>query len=570
LKRPEQLFAVPGTEGQVWGLSVIDQKLYCAHDRGLLSIEGDDSDASLIFDAAGTWSVKPLKSGSLLLGTYAGLYELRLDTSPEIKKWEGFDISSREFHLLNENQVIVHHGYKGVFIVERNNPGEYERIFENASSSGSMAEMGEDLYFATAERVFVLDKSANQFLVNQNLTDLIRSKLDRIDRLLSTESSLWVFGSSGMMHIEKMALDNYLSNYLALGRNQRRPMLGFDNIAKAQNGYVTGGAGQYILIKDEVINLPNRNLNYHRIQLLNDEEQRLLPITGDQQLEIPSDIDALRIETYVPLHQPFSNTEYSFRTSSLNDEWTPWRDDAAFIIKPIPKGSHKIEIRSRINGEIQKETLLLDIFGRRPWYRSILAIILYILTAIGLIVISIIWINKRNKTQQRRLRIENERKLSLEKLENKAKLAELENQRLNQEVDSNNRELQLKTTNILNKNKVLTSLKTEAEHLPNSPVREKILDILNEQINSKKDWQNLQDAFKHADQRFFMKLKEEHPNLTSKDLRLCTYLRMNLTSKEIAPLFAISPKSVEVKRYRLRKKLGISSETSLNDYLAQL
>ncbi|MCB0427487.1 MAG: hypothetical protein KDD16_09310, partial [Mangrovimonas sp.] len=64
--------------------------------------------------------------------------------------------------------------------------------------------------------------------------------------------------------------------------------------------------------------------------------------------------------------------------------------------------------------------------------------------------------------------------------------------------------------------------------------------------------------------------KNNHPDLTSNDLRLCAYLRLNLTSKEIAPLLNISPKSVEVKRYRLRKKMNLPHEDSLTDYILGL
>ena len=61
-----------------------------------------------------------------------------------------------------------------------------------------------------------------------------------------------------------------------------------------------------------------------------------------------------------------------------------------------------------------------------------------------------------------------------------------------------------------------------------------------------------------------------HPELTSNDLRLCAYLRLNLSSKEIAPLLNISPRSVEVKRYRLRKKMDLKHESSLTDYILEI
>jgi DNA-binding CsgD family transcriptional regulator len=69
---------------------------------------------------------------------------------------------------------------------------------------------------------------------------------------------------------------------------------------------------------------------------------------------------------------------------------------------------------------------------------------------------------------------------------------------------------------------------------------------------------------------FLKKIKSIHPALTSNDLRLCAYLRLNLSSKEIAPLLNISPRSVEVKRYRLRKKMDLPHEANLSDYILEI
>ena len=79
--------------------------------------------------------------------------------------------------------------------------------------------------------------------------------------------------------------------------------------------------------------------------------------------------------------------------------------------------------------------------------------------------------------------------------------------------------------------------------------------LINKNLNTTDDWKLFEEAFNNADKDFLKNLKQKHPELTSNDLRLCTYLRLNLSSKEIAPLLNISSRSVEVKRYRLRKKM---------------
>ena len=69
---------------------------------------------------------------------------------------------------------------------------------------------------------------------------------------------------------------------------------------------------------------------------------------------------------------------------------------------------------------------------------------------------------------------------------------------------------------------------------------------------------------------FFLKLNDKYPKLSKNDKRLCALLRLNLSSKEIASIQNISPNSVDVNRYRLRKKLDIDSETDLSEFLNAL
>ena len=73
---------------------------------------------------------------------------------------------------------------------------------------------------------------------------------------------------------------------------------------------------------------------------------------------------------------------------------------------------------------------------------------------------------------------------------------------------------------------------------------------------------NFEDV--HAD--FLKKLKHDQPSLSADDLKLAAYLRMNLSSKEIAPLFNISIRGLENKRYRLRKKMNLSLDTNLSEF----
>ncbi len=82
-------------------------------------------------------------------------------------------------------------------------------------------------------------------------------------------------------------------------------------------------------------------------------------------------------------------------------------------------------------------------------------------------------------------------------------------------------------------------------------------------------WQEFEMRFENVYESFYQRLKEEFPGLSNSEKKLCALLRLNLSSKEIATLTSQDAKSVDMARYRLRKKLGLAQEQNLSDYLNQ-
>ncbi|MGK4568954.1 helix-turn-helix transcriptional regulator [Flavobacterium sp. 3HN19-14] len=84
---------------------------------------------------------------------------------------------------------------------------------------------------------------------------------------------------------------------------------------------------------------------------------------------------------------------------------------------------------------------------------------------------------------------------------------------------------------------------------------------------NKHEWETFETNLNQINNEFIVSLSKKYPNLTSKDIKLCVYLKMNLSSKEIAPMMNISFRGVELHRYRLRKKLGLTQEESLSKFM---
>ena len=93
---------------------------------------------------------------------------------------------------------------------------------------------------------------------------------------------------------------------------------------------------------------------------------------------------------------------------------------------------------------------------------------------------------------------------------------------------------------------------------------------LDDNKSSQDDWKIFEANFERAHEQFMKTQTNHHEELTPSDLRLCAFLRMNLSSKEIAPLMGISVCRVENHRYKLRKKLNQDGDSNLTEFIIRL
>jgi len=177
---------------------------------------------------------------------------------------------------------------------------------------------------------------------------------------------------------------------------------------------------------------------------------------------------------------------------------------------------------------------------------------------------------KYYKRQREKLLEKTKRELALKEYEIKDQKLNFLNKNLKQDIENKNKELASSTMSLIKKNEFLNKIKNELKNTSNDEKLVSVIQIIDKNINNSDDWKMFEEAFNNADKGFFKKIKKVHPKLTANDLRLCMYLRMNLSSKEIAPLLNISPRSIEIKRYRLRKKINLERNINLNDYFINL
>lgn len=152
-------------------------------------------------------------------------------------------------------------------------------------------------------------------------------------------------------------------------------------------------------------------------------------------------------------------------------------------------------------------------------------------------------------------------------------IAEQESLMTRSELDSKEKELSSMSAYILQKNDLLYTLKKEVDYHVNLLPKDeqKIFRSLRSQLNSSieadTDWEEFEKKFTTVYPGLLKTLASSYPQLTSSDLKLCTYLHMNQNTKEMAQLTGLSVRALESRRYRLRKKLQLDSGTDLVTFL---
>lgn len=187
-------------------------------------------------------------------------------------------------------------------------------------------------------------------------------------------------------------------------------------------------------------------------------------------------------------------------------------------------------------------------------------IALTVVAGLSAIILVLLFINLKNKNAKLKLKEEN---------------FILEKRKLNQDLEYKKKELVSNLMYLMEKNEFITSISKKLIELkPDAKKDNKnlIQQIINEiRLNSsKKMWEEFEMRFKEVHTRFYNELHKAHPDLTPNEVKICAFLRLNMSTKEISAITHQSTKSINMARFRLRKKLQMDRDESLIAYLSSL
>lgn len=587
---------VPGSEGQVWSLEVLEGELLVGHHKGAFSFR--ENELKRLTDFSGVWRFISLKKNRAIGGHYEGLalFEKNGGSWEFVKKYEGFKESSRLLAPESVNGLWMAHPYRGVFKVdfledekirvdildeERGLPTDFGNLLFNLNGRPT---------FVTEKGVYLFDPKEKSFFPPESFNGAFAEE-EKVSYLRQDEKgNIWFVSGDkvGVLLVKDDLLEKKIER-LDFPELNGQPMNGFEFIfpLDEKNIFLATEQGfKYFNLND----FPEKNhpieVVLQEVTLLESDGDSLLfggHLTNDSslpQLHLSHLQNNLRLSFGATDYHGKEFIEFAHRTDE-GEKWSDWTKDNRLIFNNLRHGEYHFEVKARTKGGLESQVLYYPFRIDPPWYASTFAKVAYWVLLFGIFLIYMFRQKRNFETEKAELesshqKIQAEQEL---KVRQSAEIInQLEKEKLENEVHFKNQQLASATMNLVQKNEFLSSIMDALKkmngksNLDSESKKEikRIVRLIESDANMQEDWKNFTLHFDQVHRDFLGKLGEQFPQLSPNDFKLSAYLRMNLSSKEIATLMNISVRGVEASRYRLRKKLGISKEVNLTEFMMKL
>jgi DNA-binding CsgD family transcriptional regulator len=591
---------VQNTSGQSWGLSLINNKLLLGHHEGAFYV--NKNTATSFSTKPGFWNFTPLGNMSpasiVVGGTYRGLtiFDAKANELFQTLDIPNFIESSRYVTIDAEENIWVSHPYHGVYKIEKNIDEQYTTK-QYQKKEGLPALLNNHIYkiknrivVGTENGVYEYNSEKERFEVASSYTSLIGNQSIRYLKE-DKEGNIW------FIHEKVLGVIDYTGNQpqvIYIPELNAKMLSGFEYIyaIDGSNIFLGGEKGFYHINYEKYKKLaPALNVQIRSVHIIDNLDSTLFggyfKNVNENQMQEASNIPqvAYRFKT---MHFDFTsvafgfqnNLEYSYRLKGFENNWSAWTKRTEKEYTNLVPGSYTFEVKVRNNLGNESAVSSYQFKINAPWYRTLFAYLLYFI-AIGFGVYKLhIYQRKKFKAQQQKYEQEQQRLRYIHELEiNKSEtdIVTLQNEKLEVEIEYKNSELASSAMHIVKKGELLTKVKSELGSIIKKIDNEyaitelkKMVKALNDDENLDQEWEYFTKHFDKVHSDFIVKLKEKHSNISNNELKLCAYLRMNLSTKEIAQLMNISVRGVEISRYRLRKKLNLATDVNLFDYLISI
>lgn len=575
---------VPNSSGQVWSLAIINDQLLCGHNDGTFMVNSDGMQK--LSAITGGWTFETTPNNSYVLqGNYTGIAKFDVSNGIEfVKRFQEIKEPVRQIRHKNGNEYWISDNRKVDLVSFDQN---FDRVDTKTSTIADSTlnevifygayPLENNIIFTSDSGLFYYDDIIKKFQAHEVLNSKLGNFRYANKIIRKSPGQYWFINRSRIAQV-RFADDGLVSvDSISMNPLRNRMMNFYENIIPSGDAYIIGLDNGFAIYKEN----NGREKSAPPAPIISQvwNIQQPNQIFDADEVVIPYQTNSLRIAFASPYYCT-SPLSYQYQLEGHSGEWSVWDESAYKDFTNLSFGKYTLRLRARNAEGLVSEVSEFSFVVETPWYFRWYAWVLYI-ALLGWIAYQGI---QRYKTHQQRKQYQLRRRLLEQQQEAIARKNELneqqyillKNKQLQKELEIKNRELANAATNIIYKNEMLNNLHAQLKELKDpegnklsSEELRKINKLIEDAHNDNRDWDIFEKSFNEAHGDFFKKIKAEYPELVPNDLKLCAYLRLNMTSKEIAALLNITTRGVEIRRYRLRKKLGIPTEKNLTEFLLE-
>ncbi len=552
---------IPNSQGQVWSLEEFDNQVICGHNEGTFLV--NDETLSQISSVTGGWSFKR-KGERILGGTYTGIIVYEKSSNGQwqyVNKIEGFSEPTRHLEIDYLGYIWASHHQKGLYKLELSEDltqavdVKYFPSINGNSHNIKVFMINNRVVFTTSENIYTYDYVRNIIIPIDSLSSDLGEYKSATQIQQHSKNEYWLIKDN------KLALFEIDLGFAA--KKKCEVQLTTIRLPQRSLGLVALDSSTLIIPSPDsfdTYNLalfssvqPQSSLKLETITFYGKKGEPIAYFRSQNNLKTKWNVNNVTVRFVAPYSFDQPSKEFLYRIKELDKNWQATQNNQ-FTYLGLKYGEYTIEVVAPDGSQLE-----IPFQVEKPWYYSDIAIICYVV-----LVLVIAWLLRlflKHKMSRQKERIE----------------MEIRHSNLEKELDYKNYELMLTIRYLISKNEILTELQKEILHIKENSSKYPIKNlrsmesIINEGLETQtEEWMNAMKSLKLSEQGFFKRLVDEYPHLTTNDLRLCSYLRMNFSTKEIARLLNISARAVEIGRYRLRKKLNLDHNVNLSEFLMNI
>ncbi len=588
---------IPQSSGQVWNLCSIGDELFCLHDRGMFLVQGVSM--KKIAGISGAWSCQAVVGHPdlMFVGVYNGFYLVGKKNGEwnVICKISGLNDSCRLFEQESDRVIWVYNSDHVTRLELSSDLCRIEKIKEYGRNDGFpterdmyVAKIEGRIYFATARGVFMHNPATDAMEPCLAMNNLLNGET-AYSRLVEYQDNLISLSS------HEICVTN-LGTYKRGANTTITPIQ--QSLIELVPNFET-----VIPLSDSVLIIPNEEgfsmFRFHSSKQRQDRSKSLY--IRNMYLSLPKDscvytanfleekpvpriayrMNSVRFEYGLSFFTFGDDIRFQYRLNK--EEWSNFSAVRTKEYSSLTEGGYTFEVKAIFpDGTISMDEISFAILP--PWYRSLVAYVCYGVLFLLTLWCIYLWDDLRVKRKKHQAVLEKDKKMQQmelaykeEKLSNERQIMQLEKEKLEYDLQHKSQEMANLMINFVRKNEMLTEIKSGIFKVYSSLKGEGARDgkqqlmLINNKIDaniqSDEVLKRIEDQFDLIHNNFMKRIQAKHPDLSNNERMMCAYLKMGLSTKEMAPLLNISVRGVETIRYRLRKKFDLDREDGLMEYL---